>query len=58
MDGRATANECRQQAAYCRKGAETVTDERVRAMLVSMAQMWIKLADEAERLLPSKANGG
>jgi hypothetical protein len=52
-----TATECRQHAAHCRQRAETVRDDRVRAMLVSMAHMWIKLAEEAKRLLPSKANG-
>jgi hypothetical protein len=52
-----TPSEYRQQAAHCRKRAETVRDERVRAVLVSMAEMWIKLAEEAERSLPSKVNG-
>jgi hypothetical protein len=57
VDRRTTSTECRQQAAHCRKRAETVMDERVRAVLVSMAQMWIKLAEEAERLLPWEDNG-
>ena len=50
MDRVATPSEFRQQAAHCRTLAETAPDERVRALLVSMAQMWTKLADAAECL--------
>jgi len=47
MDRLAIVSECRQQAAYCRTRAETASDERVRALLVSMALIWTKLAEEA-----------
>src|SRR5262245_6817028 len=40
-------SECRQQAAHCRNRAETANDERVRALLISMALIWAKLAEEA-----------
>jgi hypothetical protein len=48
MDRHAIVSECRQQAAHCRTRAETASDERVRALLVSMALIWTKLAEEAE----------
>jgi hypothetical protein len=57
MDRLATASECRAQAAHCRMLADAATDERVRALLVSMAQMWTKLAEETERLQPLKPQG-
>jgi hypothetical protein len=50
MDSLAIVNECRQQAAHCRTRAETASDERVRALLVSMALIWTKLAEEAESI--------
>jgi hypothetical protein len=50
MDLLGTPGECRQQAARCQTLAETADDQRVRALLVSMNEMWTKLADEAERL--------
>ena len=37
MDRVATPSEFRQQAAHCRTLAEMAPDERVRALLVSMA---------------------
>jgi hypothetical protein len=49
MDRLATPSECRQQAALCRTRADAATDERVRALWISMAQMWMKLEDR-ERL--------
>jgi hypothetical protein len=59
MDDRlATPRECRAQAAHCRMLADTETDERVRGLFLSMARMWTKLAEEAERLQPSKVQGG
>jgi hypothetical protein len=48
MDRLAIVNECLQQAAHCRTRAETASDKRVRALLVSMALIWTKLAEEAE----------
>jgi hypothetical protein len=50
MDRVATPSDFRQQAAHCHTLAETARDERVRALLLSMAQMWTKLADAAECL--------
>ena len=44
MDLLGTPGECRQQAARCQALAETVSDQRVRALLVSMKEMWTKLA--------------
>jgi hypothetical protein len=54
MDSLAIVNECRQQAAHCRTRAETASDERVRALLVSMALIWTKLAEEAESIQRTK----
>jgi hypothetical protein len=54
MDSLAIVNECRQQAAHCRTRAETASDERVRALLVSMALIWTKLAEEAEPIQRTK----
>ena len=45
MDRLAAPNECRAQALHCRMLADTVTDEQVRALWVSMAQTWTKLAE-------------
>jgi hypothetical protein len=47
--------ECQQQAEQCRTRAERVSDQGVRALLVSMAQVWSKLAEEVERSQRSKA---
>ena len=38
MDRLAAPSECRAQALHCRMLADTVTDEQVRALWVSMAQ--------------------
>src|SRR5262245_36230143 len=54
MDRHAIVSECRQQAAHCRTRAETVSDERVRALLISMALIWTKLAEEAEPIQRTK----
>jgi hypothetical protein len=50
MDRLAIVNECLQQAAHCRTRAETASDEGVRLVLVSMALIWTKLAEEAKRI--------
>src|SRR5262249_9855003 len=47
-------SECRQPAAHCRTRAKTANDERVRALLVSMALIWTKLAEEAEPIQRTK----
>jgi hypothetical protein len=54
MDRHAIVSECRQQAAHCRTRAETANDERVQALLVSMALIWTKLAEEAEPIQRTK----
>jgi hypothetical protein len=56
MDCLATVSECRQQDAHCRTRAETATDEEVRALWVSMAQTWTKLAQATERLQPHQGS--
>jgi hypothetical protein len=53
----ATPSECRQQATHCRTRADTATDERVRALWISMAQMWTKLGDRLQRLNVQEAYG-
>jgi hypothetical protein len=48
-------------AIGCARGhsrAETATDEEVRALWVSMAQTWTKLAQATERLQPHQAPRG
>ena len=54
MDRHAIVSECRQQAAHCRTRAETASDEGVRLVLVSMALIWTKLAEEAEPIERTK----
>jgi hypothetical protein len=49
MDRLTTPSECRQQAADCCARADAATDERMRALWISMAHMWTKLEDR-ERL--------
>ena len=51
------SGDCRQLAAHCRQLAATTADERTRALLVSMAEMWTKLAEETERRQPLKPQG-
>jgi hypothetical protein len=58
MDGVAALSECRAQALHCRMLADTVTDEQVRALWVSMAQSWTKLAEAMERLQPHQGTRG
>jgi hypothetical protein len=50
MDRLAVVSECRQQAADCRARAEAAIEERMRSLLVSMALIWTKLAEEAEQI--------
>jgi hypothetical protein len=52
MDRLSARSECRAQALHCRMVADTVMDEQVRALWVSMAQTWTKLAEAMERLTP------
>src|SRR5262245_30129677 len=54
MDRHAIVSGCRQQAAHRRTRAKTANDERVRALLVSMALIWTKLAEEAEPIQRTK----
>jgi hypothetical protein len=54
MDRHAIVSECRQQAAHCRTRAETASDKRVRSLLLSMALIWTKLAEEAEPIERTK----
>lgn len=39
----------RQYAAQCVRAAQQVTDRTIRTSLLDMAQVWIALADQAER---------
>src|SRR5262245_40830975 len=57
MDRFATPSECRQHAVHCRTRADTATGERVRALWISMARMWTKLATHCERLQRLNAQG-
>lgn len=57
MDRLAIASECRAQALHCRLAADETTDERVRALWASMAEMWTQLAEQAERLQPPQGRG-
>src|SRR5262249_60105474 len=57
MDRFATPSECRQHAVHCRTRADTPTGERVRALWISMARMWTKLATHCERLQRLNAQG-
>jgi hypothetical protein len=50
MDRFATPSECSEQATLCRTRADAADDERLRAVWVSMAQMWTELAAHRERL--------
>jgi len=49
MDRLATSAECRKQGAYCRKRADESADQNVRALWIAMAQMWTKLAEQADQ---------
>jgi hypothetical protein len=50
MDRFASPNECWEQAALCRMRADAAADERLRAVWISMALIWTKLATHKERL--------
>ena len=57
MDRFATPSECWEQAALCRTRADAATDERLRAVWISMALIWTKLAAHKERLQHLNAQG-
>jgi hypothetical protein len=57
MDRFATPSECWQQAALCRTRADAAADERLRAVWISMALIWTKLAAHKERLQRLNAQG-
>jgi hypothetical protein len=57
MDRFAIPSECWEQAAFCRTRADAAADERLRAMWISMAQIWTKLASHRERLQSLNAQG-
>jgi hypothetical protein len=50
MNRFATPSVCWQQAALCRTRADAAPDERLRAVWISMALIWTKLAAHKERL--------
>jgi hypothetical protein len=50
MDRFANPSECRKGAALCRTQADAAADEQLRALWISMEQMWTKLAAHRERL--------
>ena len=50
MDRPAVVSDCRQQAAGCRARAEAAMEESMRSLLVSMALIWTKPAEEAEQI--------
>jgi hypothetical protein len=50
MDRPAVVSDRRQQAADCRARAEAAMEERIRSLLVSMALIWTKPAEEAEQI--------
>jgi hypothetical protein len=54
MDRFATPSECREQAALCRTRADAAADERLRAVCISMALIWTKLAAHKEQ--PQRLN--
>ena len=57
MDRFATPSECWEQAALCRTRADTAADERLRAVWISMALIWTRLAAHKERLQRLNARG-
>jgi hypothetical protein len=57
MDRFTTPSECRQQAVLCRTRADAAADERLRAVWISMALIWTKLAAHKERLQHLNAQG-
>jgi hypothetical protein len=58
MDRFTTPSECRGQAAFCCTQADAAADERLRAVWISMALIWTKLAAHKERLQRLNAYGG
>jgi len=57
MDRFATPSECWEQAALCRTRADAAADERLRAVWISMALIWSRLAAHKERLKGLNAQG-
>jgi hypothetical protein len=57
MDRFATPSECWEQVALCRMRADAAADERLRAVWISMALIWTKLAAHKERLQRLNAQG-
>jgi hypothetical protein len=57
MDRFATPSECWEQAALCRTRADAAADERLRAVWISMALIWMRLAAQKERLKHLNARG-
>jgi hypothetical protein len=57
MDRFATPSECWEQAALCRTRADAAADERLRAVWISMALIWTRLAAHKERLQRLNAQG-
>jgi hypothetical protein len=50
VDRFTSPSECREQAAICCTRADAAADERLRAVWISMALIWTKLAAHKERL--------
>jgi hypothetical protein len=57
VDRFATPSECWEQAALCRTQADAAADKRLRAVWISMALIWTKLAAHKERLQHLNAQG-
>jgi hypothetical protein len=57
MDRFPTSSECWEQAGLCRTQADAAADERLRAVWISMALIWTKLAAHKERLQRLNAQG-
>jgi len=55
-DRLAVVSEHRQQAAGGRARAQAAIDERMRSLLVSIALIWTKLAEEAEQIERMREN--
>jgi len=50
MDRPAVVSDCRQQATECRARAEAAMEERMRSLLVLMALIWTRPAEESEQI--------
>ena len=58
MDRLTAPSGCRAQALHCRMVADAVMDEQMRALWVSMAQPWTKLAEAMKQLQPHQGPRG